>query len=193
MYPISNLNYFPGRNGYNPAIIFSSDNFPDEDGMKNQALYQAVHLKKEPLYILLADDDADDRELFGEAIEETGLNVKLDFAEDGKDLINMLSSLQNLPHMIFLDLNMPNKSGRECLDFIRNSEKLKHIPVIIYSTSSSTSDIDDTYSKGANLYVKKPTSYNELLEMAKNVLLLNWLNHPPGSSKTNFLFSLKKR
>ncbi len=187
-------NYLPWRDHYNPLIILSNKEHPLDEKAKNKSVQKNRPLKKDSLYIILADDDEDDRELFSEVIDETGLNVKLDYAEDGKELLKMLNSAsRELPHMIFLDLNMPNKGGKECLDAIRASEYLKNIPVIIYSTSSSHNDIEETFEKGANLYVRKPTSYKELLNMARMVLSLNWENYKPRASKTNFVFSHKTR
>jgi CheY-like chemotaxis protein len=179
----------PGRHHHNPAIILSTSDNNNEEEMKNTSIQKGIPGRQDILSILLADDDADDRELFGEVIAETGLKVKLEYAEDGKDLMNILENTsRELPHVIFLDLNMPNKSGRECLELIRKSTRLKHIPVVIYSTSSSLNDIDDTFEKGANLYVRKPSSYHDLLTMARNVLKINWDHYQPKSSKANFVF-----
>jgi CheY-like chemotaxis protein len=145
-----------------------------------------------PLLIFLADDDADDRAMFEEVITEIDPAIRLICAEDGGVLLKMLQS-ENvlLPHLIFLDLNMPNKNGKECLDEIRKSEQLKHIPVVIYSTSSSPKDIDDTFEKGANLYVRKPSSFNELRSITKDVLSMDWELHKPFSTKNIFVFSYK--
>jgi len=188
------LHHFPGRNNYNPDIVFSNKETPQDDKMKNKSASKEPDLKKDPLYIILADDDEDDRELFAEAMQESGHKIKLDFAEDGKELLAILDAAEKeLPHMIFLDLNMPNKSGKECLEYIRQSVRLKDIPIIIYSTSSSTQDIDETFEKGANLYISKPTSYNDLLSMAKNVLAFNWNDYLPKTSKNQFVFYRKKR
>ncbi len=186
--------HLPGKSNYHPAINFTNKEEPHPEKHKSISERKNTSLPKDDLYIILADDDADDRELFGEVIEETGLKVKLDYAEDGKDLLNMLeSSNRELPHVVFLDLNMPNKGGKECLDVIRSSDRLKNIPVVIYSTSSSLNDIDDTFEKGANLYVRKPSSYHDLLSMARTVLLLDWEQYQPKSSKAKFVYSQKPR
>jgi CheY-like chemotaxis protein len=184
----------PGRGNYNPAIIFSTNNPPNGETGKNKLEHKDIPLKSDTLYIILADDDQDDRELFSEVIGESGINVKLECAEDGKELISLLESpAAELPNMIFLDLNMPNKGGKECLEVIRNSKRLQDIPVIIYSTSSSPNDINETFDLGANLYVRKPTSYSDLLTMARTVLNMNWDNYKPKESKTNFVFSVKTK
>lgn len=149
-------------------------------------------LSKKPIVVFLADDDADDRAMFEEVIHEVDPAIQLICAEDGEALLNMLHSEKNaLPHLLFLDLNMPNKNGKECLEEIRKSDRLKNIPVIIYSTSSSPKDIDDTFEKGANLYVRKPSSFQELRFIARAVLAMEWSNCKNLVVKNTFVFSYK--
>ncbi len=139
--------------------------------------------------IVLADDDEDDRELFKEALE--GLEkVKIRLTEDGESLLSLLNMMDTLPDLIFLDLNMPNKNGRECLTEIRNSPHLSQIPVIIYSTSTAERDVDDTYEGGANLYVSKPFSFKELKKVINKVVLLDWADYQPRSCRKKFYYSL---
>ena len=147
---------------------------------------------KRPVVIFLADDDADDRAMFEEVVTEIDSSIQLTCAEDGMMLLQLLNSKTiPLPHLIFLDLNMPNKNGKECLDEIRRSERLKDIPIIIYSTSSSPKDINDTFEKGANLYVRKPSSFKELRSITKDVLALDWEQYKPFNAKSIFVFSYK--
>lgn len=186
--------YYPWPGNNPERIIFSTGpNNPDRHS-KKPLDYTGANLRNEPVHVLLADDDADDRELFKEVLDDSGIKVKFDYAVDGKNLIEMLMSQgARLPHVIFLDLNMPNKNGKECLDFIRQSERLRHIPVVIYSTSSSQKDIEDTFEKGANLYVTKPSSYNELLAIMRKVLAIDWDQFKAGISRTDYVFSLRNR
>src|SRR6478672_4937519 len=114
---------------------------------------QAGHLK-----ILLADDDPDDRELFTEAAESH--DVSVESVPNGIELMQTLIHAAALPDFILLDLNMPEKGGKECLHEIRQYNKFDSVPVIIYSTSSSKKDIEDTFSMGANLYITKPNSFS---------------------------------
>ncbi len=147
--------------------------------------------RNNPLIIFLADADADDRAMFEEVITEIDSSIQLTCAEDGMKLLQLLNSKMPLPHLIFLDLNMPNKNGKECLDEIRRVERLKDIPIIIYSTSSSPKDINDTFDKGANLYVRKPSSFKELRSITKDVLALDWEQYKPYNAKSIFVFSYK--
>lgn len=184
--PSRNVNIFPEKGS--SFFLFSSSDYHEKEYM-----HKKTAANSEPLRVLLADDDVDDRELFAEAIEESGAKVKLDFAEDGDQLLQKLENISQLPHLIFLDLNMPNKNGKECLAEIRRNEKLKDIPVIIYSTSSSDFDINETFEKGANLYISKPYSFKELVKIARQVLTIDWEYRKPGHSRAKFVFSLKKK
>jgi CheY-like chemotaxis protein len=139
------------------------------------------------LRILLADDDPDDRELFTEAINE--YNADVDSVPNGVELMQVLNNNSARPDLIFLDLNMPEKGGKECLQEIRSNEKLKDIPVIIYSTSSSKKDIDETFELGANLYITKPSSFSDLRKTVKEIMSFDWSNYQPNSKRNSFVFS----
>jgi CheY-like chemotaxis protein len=140
------------------------------------------------LSIILADDDPDDLELFKDAIQEICPKMTVRVAEDVLQLSELLNDAHfALPDIIFLDLNMPGKSGKEYLPEIRNDSRLKDIPVIIYSTSVNTKDIRDAYSLGANLYIRKPTTYSHLLCILQKALSINWPRHTAPSPEENFV------
>lgn len=140
-------------------------------------------------HIILADDDEDDCLFFQDAMQEVAPCVKVKTVQSGEKLINMLTRAKAiLPDIIFLDLNMPRKSGHECLEDIKNNPSLREIPVVIYSTSSDKKDIDETFKKGANLFISKPNTFSEIKNMAKKVLQINWKNYFPKPAKENFVF-----
>ena len=117
--------------------------------------------------LLLADDDMDDRLFFQDAVEELRLAVDLVTVSDGVELMEFLNKgMGQLPDVLFLDLNMPRKSGFECLSEIKLSETLKSIPVVIFSTSFDTVVVDKLYNNGAHYYIRKPGDFNVL----KNVI-----------------------
>jgi CheY-like chemotaxis protein len=135
------------------------------------------------MHVLFADDDADDRFLMKLAIAETHKSIILRLARNGEELMGILktaiNNIERLPDLILLDLNMPRKNGKECLYEIRDTRKFDHIPVVIYSTSSSQKDIDDTYRMGANIYLEKPSLYSELTESLSKILYLDWSHYMP--------------
>ncbi len=148
-------------------------------------------MNNRPIHLLLADDDEDDRLFFKEAIDSLNVATELTIAEDGKQMMDFLL-LENfiLPDIIFLDLNMPGKSGMEYLSEIRDHPKLKEISIAIYSTSSSEKDIEETFINGANIYINKPNNFNALKEVLKKVICTNWQYVNSSFSKDSFLLSV---
>jgi len=106
--------------------------------------------------ILLADDDADERYFFEEAVKELPIATNLKMVNDGILLMDYLNGhLECLPDILFLDINMPKKNGSECLIEIKRSLTLKHLPVVMYSTTKNDEEIDVYYHYGANNFVTK--------------------------------------
>ena len=132
-------------------------------------LHQNTFKQQVPSRILLADDDADDRELFEEALSDIQPNATLTTAQDGEELMFILQNYHK-PDLLFLDLNMPRKNGKECLLEITNNPALKQIPIVIFSTSVNPLDIEETFSLGALLFMRKPNSYEELRRNVQDVL-----------------------
>jgi CheY-like chemotaxis protein len=143
------------------------------------------------LNIVLADDDEDDRLLFKEAIEEIEIKTRLSLFNNGQELMDYLNLPGIvLPNLIFLDLNMPVKNGIQCLKEIRDNPDLSDVSIAIYSTSSSESDIENTFVNGANIYLNKPNNFDKLRESIEKVLQINWQYHTSNLKKENFLFRL---
>src|SRR4051812_17646870 len=138
-------------------------------------------MPKEPIRILLADDDEDDRLFFKDAIEDLKMDTIVTTVNDGIQLMNYLNEHEHhLPHVVFLDLNMPRKGGIECLQEIRSTKPLKDLSIAIYSTSGSEHDIEETFIKGANVYIKKPNDFNSLKKVLSEVISINWQYHTSG-------------
>jgi CheY-like chemotaxis protein len=127
-------------------------------------------------YIYLADDDEDDRELFVDAIREVDPSVILTQAEDGMQLMEILSTIKDpIPEILFLDINMPGKNGFECLEEIRKQEgSLKQINIIILSTSNDPQHIEKALELGATFYAVKPNHFEVLKTFVKDVLQIDW-------------------
>jgi CheY-like chemotaxis protein len=135
-----------------------------------------------PIQIYLADDDYDDRSLFIEALEDIPIPTVVTDFENGVDLMADLISETSLPSAIFLDLRMPLMDGFECLADIRNIPKFSHIKVIIYSTSYDKKEIDQLKEAGANQYIRKPNSFNQL----KTVLFKSIKPLQEGNNQTTY-------
>ncbi|MGY8913661.1 MAG: response regulator [Flavobacteriales bacterium] len=123
--------------------------------------------------LLLADDDSDDCLFFKEALDELPVDASLSTVNDGVQLMDFLSSNSaNLPDALFLDLNMPRKSGFECLSEIKVLDKLKALPIIIFSTSLDLDVVDSLYEKGANYYIRKPGEFSALKKVILEAITL---------------------
>ena len=127
--------------------------------------------------ILIADDDPDDRVLTRDAFNEVGMPVELIFVEDGDQLLDYLNrrgayadaAVNPMPRLILLDLNMPRRDGREVLAEIKNSPALKHIPVVVLTTSKAEEDVLKSYQIGSNSYIVKPVSFAALTEVVREI------------------------
>lgn len=148
-------------------------------------------MTNEPLRILLADDDEGDRLLFTVAFSEIKIKTNVFTVNSGIELMEWLKINSNpLPHILFLDLNMPPKNGLECLKEIRNNEKLKEIFVAIYSTSDSEKDMEETFQQGANIYITKPNDFNVLKQILYKAVSTTLIYQGNTFNRKNFLMKI---
>lgn len=130
-----------------------------------------------PIVILMADDDADDRMLTRDALEESRVLNELRFVEDGEELMDYLrrnGKFANVadsprPGLILLDLNMPKKDGREALKEIKSDPNFRRIPVVIMTTSKAEEDIFRSYDFGASSFITKPVTFDRLVELMRTL------------------------
>lgn len=131
----------------------------------------------DPLILLIAEDDPDDRLIMTEVLAESGLGTKFRFLEDGTQVMDYLHRrgefssppIAPRPSLILLDLNMPRKDGREVLQEIKTHPDLRCIPVVVLTTSQAEEDMKRSYELGANSYITKPTSFERLEELMRAV------------------------
>ena len=120
--------------------------------------------------ILLADDDQDDRLFFSKALKELPVTCDLTTVNDGIELMNFLNNDDSeLPDVLFLDINMPQKSGTECLAEIKQNGWLKNLS-IMFSTSNSPDAIKMVFNRGANVYIRKPNDFTKLKQVIYHAL-----------------------
>ena len=127
-------------------------------------------------FILIAEDDEDDRFLLQTAFQEKQYTERIDFVHNGVELLTYLESIQSNQHydkhfpvFVLLDLNMPKKDGREVLHFMKQHPVYKRIPVIIFTTTRNENEIRFCYELGANTYIVKPTSFDGLLNVLDEI------------------------
>lgn len=124
--------------------------------------------------ILMGEDDAEDADLFKAVLTDLKLDLKLEVAANGIELMKMLNETEVFPELIFLDLNMPFKNGMLCLQEIKTNQRWKNIKVIILSTSSHQDQIKAAYDKGADFYMVKSTNYMDFKNAVSACIQKNW-------------------
>lgn len=145
-------------------------------------------MTKSKLHLLLADDDIDDCDFFKDAIDEISESIHLNILNNGVELMDfLLGRPVNPPNLIFLDLNMPKKSGMECIAEIKALKQFSDIPIIIYSTSLDHVVVDNIYKMGAHFYIQKPAEFASIKKVIKKVIAMfdQTLLQPP--SRDNFI------
>ena len=148
-----------------------------------------------PLNILLADDDDDDCIFFKEAVDELLLTTQLSTMHDGEQLMKYLNNETNeLPDVLFLDINMPRKNGFECLSEIKLNQKLKKLPVIIFSTSFEQEVVNLLYKNGAQNFIRKPAEYplfKKIIHQTITTLIIPQNISQP--TRENFVLTVQNR
>ena len=124
--------------------------------------------------ILLVEDNEGDIVLTREALEECNIIGKIEIARDGVTAIKFFEDIlreehSNLPDMVLLDINLPKKNGHEVLHFIKEHDLLRHIPVIMLTTSSSEKDIVESYKHYANCYITKPVDLDNFIDVISQI------------------------
>ncbi|MFZ4105652.1 response regulator [Flavobacterium sp.] len=122
------------------------------------------------LNILFVEDDAIEVMMFNRVIQKIGINHKLIEASNGENALEILNAKEIIPDIILLDLNMPKLNGIEFLKIIKNNEALKHVPIIIFTTSNNHRDISDCYKIGIAGYIIKPLKYDDYLVLVQKTL-----------------------
>jgi CheY-like chemotaxis protein len=128
--------------------------------------------------ILYADDDLDDCQLLSEALHQIDPDISCITANDGREALKILRQNDELPDYVFLDVNMPVMDGRACLVELKKDERLKDIPVIIYSTTTNKSEIYKLFELGASDYIRKPNTFEELCKTLRVKVMKLKSPHP---------------
>ena len=138
------------------------------------------------LSIFLVDDDSDDREIFSEAMVEVDRNIGLSTFSDGNSLLRELLLSDPLPDVIFLDLYMPKMDGAECLAEIRSDKRFDPIGIVIYSSLIDMKRVEELFRKGANRYLRKPSSFPSLVKSLKRTIESVAKNPTGGMTVVNY-------
>lgn len=129
----------------------------------------------EPINILLADNNFNNRLFFFDILKELKIKTCIQCVDDGTELIEYLNNADNdLPHLLFLDINISSTNEFECLKKIKANDNWKDIVIAIFSTSSADNDIEDALIIGANVFINKPNCYDKLKEILQRVITITY-------------------
>ena len=126
-----------------------------------------------PMEVLLVEDNPDDVDLTIEALKKGEAWINLTVARDGVEALELLrgreSELARFPDLVLLDLNLPRKDGREVLSELKADEGLKHLPVVVLTTSRAEHDVLKSYRLHANCYITKPVDFDEFVNIVRTL------------------------
>ncbi len=155
-------------------------------------------MNEKQLNILLADDDTDDCIFFKQAVEELKIPTHLTAVHDGEQLMDYLSeyslraqNLAPLPDVLFLDINMPRKNGKECLTEIKLNNKLKQLPVIMFSTSYEKEVVNLLYNNGAQYFIRKPVDFSQFKKIIQQTVTLISHGNIAQPARENFVLTVE--
>ena len=146
-------------------------------------------MRIDELHIVLAEDDKDDRLFFKNAFKGLKINNRLTVCEDGMALMDYLNDADPLPHILFLDLNMPGKHGLECLKELRANDRFTDLSIAIYTSLKSPGLAEDTLLAGANIFIRKPNDPEDLKKILQEVVYINWQYITDGLNKEHFMLN----
>jgi len=138
-----------------------------------------------PIKIVVCDDNWAESPLFEFTLRNIGIDYELDWVDDALELLIYLTTAEILPDIIFLDVNMPGKSGIQCLEDIRSNRKWNHIPIIIQSFAGATKDIEAAFTGGADLFILKSDFSKDFQQILKAIFQRDWTTRS-RPRKSNF-------
>jgi CheY-like chemotaxis protein len=122
--------------------------------------------------ILIAEDDKDDFELLEDVIKNLPITVLINRADNGDILMKLIH--ENIPDLLLLDLVLPCKDGKTCLQEIRGDKKFDELPIIVYSAQRDEESIEFCFRNGSNMYVYKPDTYSQIVDAVQKIFAFNW-------------------
>jgi len=150
------------------------------------------NIEEEIRNVLVAEDDDEDFELLADAIRELSLpdlslRVVLSRAENGDVLMKILH--EKIPDLLFLDILMPCKDGKACVQEIRSHKKFDDLPIIVYSSIYDVESIEFFYRHGTNIYIFKPHTYREIVDIVQKVFTIDWKKMQYYPTISNFVMN----
>ncbi len=147
----------------------------------------------DPVEVIFTDDDQDDLDFFREALLQVERTTHLNTFRDCEGLMKYLNRKKSppSPDILFLDINMPKMDGLTCLHKIREDQKYRKLPIIMFTTSLRPLDVEQSYRWGANLYIKKPSGQGELVITLKRLFSKQWFDRLINHEKQHITYPVQ--
>lgn len=142
---------------------------------------------EEELHVLMAEGDKDDFDILADAIEKVPVKVMLTRAENGDVLMKLIHD--KIPDLLFLDIILPCRDGRDCIREIRSDKKFDNLPIIVYTSIKDLDAIEFCYRWGTNLFVHKPQTYSEIADIVRKIFSVNWKKMQYYPSRNEFVLN----
>ncbi len=142
---------------------------------------------EEELHVLMAEGDKDDFDILADAIEKVPVKVILTRAENGDVLMKLIHD--KIPDLLFLDIILPYRDGRDCIREIRSDKKFDNLPIIVYTSIKDLDTIEFCYRWGTNLFVHKPQTYSEIADIVRKIFSVNWKKMQYYPSRNEFVLN----
>lgn len=148
-------------------------------------------MNKEFLNVIVADNDENTLIFFKNILKELKISIKVQCFSNGKSLMEYLNNDDAVvPEIVFMKYRIPGKESMECLEEIRSDLKFSNMVTAIYSEPIPEDEIEDIFVKGANIYMKKPESFDTLKKVLTDVITINWQYYTSGLNKENFILKV---
>lgn len=140
--------------------------------------------------VLIAEDDRDDFDILKDIIESLPLKIVVTRAENGDILLKLIH--EKMPDLLLLDLVLPCKDGKTCISEIRSDRKFDNLPIIVYTSLRDLDSVEFCFRAGTNLYVIKPDTYSEIVDVVQKIFSFNWKKLHYFPTRSNFVLNPTK-
>ncbi|MCD9617984.1 response regulator [Chryseobacterium gleum] len=148
-------------------------------------------MNKEFLNVIVADSDENTLIFFKNILKELKISIKVQCFSNGKNLMEYLNNHDAVvPELVFINYMIPGKESMVCLEEIDSNSKFSNMVTAIFSEPIPENEIEDIFVKGANIFMKKPESFDKLKKVLTEVITINWQYHTSGLNKDNFILKV---
>ncbi|MGE8554074.1 MAG: response regulator [Chryseobacterium jejuense] len=148
-------------------------------------------MNKEFLNVIVADNDENTLIFFKNIFKELKISIKVQCFNNGKNLMEYLNNNDAVvPEIVFINYAIPGKDSMECIDELKANPKFSNMVTAIYSEEISENEIEETFVKGNNICIRKPSDFGTLKKVLTEVITINWQYHTSGLNKDNFILKV---